>query len=257
MLPTDASSPSSALEAIILAAGSGVRLRPVTDDRPKCLVEVGNTTIFARLIKQLHQAGVRRATVITGYRSDAIAAHLKSEPAPIEVQLVFNPIYETTNNAMSLLFGLKSEFLADSESGIVLCDGDVVMREGLLSSLINDPSENALLVEQRSDMGDEEMKAMVDREGKVLKLAKTLEPKKCFGESIGIQKVGPSTIPKLLKAIEWLMDAGHQNVYYEEAFQQLIDQNEYFKAIAVSSQDWTEIDDVADLENARAKFDDL
>jgi choline kinase len=239
-------------QAVILAAGIGTRLRPLTDDRPKCLVEVGSHTILSRLLHQLATAGIKRALLTTGYRAEAIARHLAEHPAPLEVVLIPNPIYDTTNNAMSLF---KAHQATNGE-GFILCDGDVVLRRGPLQALLQEACECALLVEAKQNMGAEEMKAVVNSSYKVTQLAKTLEPNLCLGESIGIQKIGTTFAPLLWKTLSDMMQSGRDGAYYEEAFQRMIDHGVDFAATPVAASDWTEIDDLADLEDARARFAD-
>jgi choline kinase len=239
-------------QAIILAAGTGTRLRPLTDDRPKCLIEVGPKTILERLLHQLAQGGVQRALIITGYRAEAIQAHLQKSPPPLEVVLVPNPRYETTNNAMSLFMAKP----VIGNDGFVLCDGDVVLRPGPVAKLLQEPCDCALLVEAKKGMGAEEMKAIVDQRGRVVQLAKTLDPSLCLGESIGVQKVGAPHTPLLWEILSHMMQNGRDGAYYEEAFQQMIDRGVTFRTTSVDTSDWTEIDDLADLEDARARFAD-
>lgn len=163
-----------------------------------------------------------------------------------------NPLYETTGNAMSLFMARQ----AVGDEGFVLCDGDVVLRRGPVEALLAEPGECALLVEQKTGMGAEEMKALVDPTGAVQQLAKTLNPALCLGESIGIQKIGTPQAPLLWELLSQMMQNGRDGAYYEEAFQRMIDRGVTFRATLVSPSDWTEIDDLTDLEDARARFAD-
>ena len=91
------------LTAVILAAGSGTRLKPLTDATPKCLLDVGGKTILTRQLERITAAGITQAVVVTGHLGDRIAAHLSSAPAPIPVKLAPNAEYATTGNCMSVL----------------------------------------------------------------------------------------------------------------------------------------------------------
>lgn len=233
--------------SVILVAGTGTRLLPLTADRPKCMVEVGGGNILSRLLGQLAELGVKKIILATGYREDAIKNWLEGRALTPEISFVSNPAYATTNNAQSLW--TTREIVGDR--GFLLCDGDVLLRNGPLERLLAEPSENALLVEPRDDMGDEEMKALVENDRRrVTKLSKAIDPKKAFGESIGIQKVGPGIWP----ALEGMLAEGGSNKYYEDAFQRMIDGGVHFSAVPVTGEEWIEIDDMADLERARARF---
>lgn len=232
--------------AVILVAGTGTRLLPLTADRPKCLVEIGGGTILSRLLQQLASAGLKNIFLATGFREDSIRTWVAQHPTSgLEISFVANPAYATTNNAQSL-WTTRS---AVGDRSFLLCDGDVLLRPGVMERLLAHPSENALLVEPRTDMGDEEMKALVEND-RVTKLSKAIDPKRAFGESIGIQKVGPA----IWKTLEAMIAAGGANRYYEDAFQLMIDGGAHFSAVPVNGDEWIEIDDMADLERARARF---
>jgi choline kinase len=237
-------------QAVVLAAGVGSRLRPLTDSTPKCLLEVGGKTILDRLLDDLAKAGVERAVIVTGYLGRAISAHLDRAALPCAVELVENAEYETTNNAASL-FVAQKKLRAEA---FLLCDGDVVLKNNPVRALRAEPEGCALLVDPSVKLGAEEMKAEVDGDGRVLRLSKELEPARCLGESIGIQKVGGGALVRLWEELDRMMHGGRKGAYYEEAFQRLIDQGVTFRAVLVEPGAWTEIDDLADLEDARARF---
>lgn len=97
-------STQTAMQAVLLAAGVGRRLRPLTNDRPKCLVPVADVPLVDRLIGQLYACGVRRFVVATGYRSGQLRRHVLARWADADVELRFvdNPDHATTNNLVTL-----------------------------------------------------------------------------------------------------------------------------------------------------------
>ena len=234
-------------EAVVLVAGTGTRLRPLTDERPKCMVEVVGRPILARLLERLAEAGVTRAWLATGHRADVLEAWLADQTLPIVAKTIPNPRFATTNNAYSLL----STRAALGDRPFVLLDGDVVLAPGVLERLRDCPAPNALLVEARDDMGEEEMKAKVEGD-RVVGLAKTFPPRDCFGESIGIQKIGSTSA--LFETLEAMMPRGGESAYYEAAFQALIDAGTPFGFETVTESEWIEIDDASDLERCEARF---
>jgi choline kinase len=98
------------------------------------------------------------------------------------------------------------------------------------------------------------MKALLDPEGNVRRLAKPLDPAACAGESIGVQKVSGPALPILWATLEAMRAAGDTQGYYEDAFQRMITAGVSFRTVAIGHHEWTEIDDLADLEDARARF---
>lgn len=243
--------PPSDTQAIILAAGSGTRLRPLTLETPKCLIDVGGMTILARQLERLAAAGIRRAVVVTGYLNEAVTAHLARQPSMgMEVRLAPNPDYASTGNCMSVL-AARGQVDAGS---IVLCDGDVVLTGDALSRLTAEPCPAALLLDTETRLAEEEMKAELDARGNVRRLSKQLDPAASAGESIGIQKVGGAALGIFWATLESMRDAGDTQGYYEDAFQRMLNAGVTFRTVSIGHHEWTEIDDLADLEDARARF---
>jgi len=238
------------LTAIILAAGLGSRLRPLTDETPKPLLDVGGRTILDRQLERIAAAGIARAVVVTGYRAAQVASHLERRPPPVPVRLATNEAYATTGNCMSVLAARE----AAGASGIVICDGDVVLTGDALARLVADPSPATLLLDTETVLGGEEMKAQLDATGAVRRLAKPLEPASCAGESIGIQKVAGLALPIFWATLEAMRESGDTQGYYEDAFQRMIHAGVTFRTVPIGHHEWTEIDDLADLEDARARF---
>lgn len=204
---------------------------------------------MARLLDRLASAGITRAVLATGHCADALGEHFARHPSPLEVVFVANERFATTNNAYSL-FTTRDQL---DGRGFLLCDGDVLLAPGVVDRLLDDEEDNALLVERRDDMGEEEMKAVVDSNLRVTALAKTLRPEAAFGESIGVQKVGGTSAPALWTTLTEMMRSGGEGEYYEAAFQRMIDGGIAFRAVPVTGEEWIEIDDVADLERAEAQ----
>jgi choline kinase len=243
--------PASDTQAIILAAGSGTRLRPLTLTTPKCLVDVGGQTILARQLERIAAAGIRRVVVVTGYLNEAVSGHFQAHPpAGLEVRLAPNPDYATTGNCMSVL---AAQSQVDAAS-IVLCDGDVVLTGDALSRLVAEPNTAALLLDTETRLAQEEMKAELDARGAVRKLSKQLDPATSAGESIGIQKVGGTALGIFWATLASMREAGDTQGYYEDAFQRMINAGVTFRTVPIGHHEWTEIDDLADLEDARARF---
>lgn len=238
------------LSAVILAAGLGSRLRPLTDTTPKPLLDVGGQALLTRQLERIAAAGLRHAVVVTGYLADQVEAHLRRHPPPVEVALAPNPLYATTGNCMSVLAARA----ATGGRGIVIFDGDVVLTGDALARLAADPATAALLVDRDTPLGPEEMKVLADPQGNVRRLSKQLDPAACLGESIGVQKVGGVALPIFWATLEAMRDAGDTQGYYEDAFQRMMQAGVSFRTVSIGHHEWTEIDDLADLEDARARF---
>src|SRR5258706_482251 len=122
-------------QVVLLAAGTGSRLAPLTDSMPKCLVRVGSTTFLDRMLSQVADAGVERAVIVTGHKSDRLMDHLAHHPPKLAVKFAYNPHYATSNNAVSL----QCAHLALEPGGFILCDADVVLRRNPFKTLQRAP----------------------------------------------------------------------------------------------------------------------
>lgn len=236
--------------AVILAAGSGTRLRPLTLETPKCLLDVGGRTILARQLERARAAGIRRAVVVTGHLAGQVEQHLRAVPPPIPVTLAPNPVFASTGNCMSVLAARPCV----ETPGIVLCDGDVVLTGDAMAALLAAPAQTALLLDRETPLAHEEMKVRLDAGGLVRQLSKQLEPAESAGESIGVQKVSGPALPIFWATLEAMRDAGDDQGYYEDAFQRMLDAGVPIRTVEIAHAEWTEIDDLQDLEAARRRF---
>ena len=117
--------------AVLLAAGTGTRLQPLTDDAPKCLTEVGGIPILERLVRCLSERGFVRLIVVVGYLGDCIREHLERHARGLSVEVIVNPLYETTNNIYSLWLArdhVREPFL--------LVESDIVFDSWLLREMV-------------------------------------------------------------------------------------------------------------------------
>ena len=237
-------------QAVILAAGSGTRLRPLTLESPKCLLDVGGKTILSRQLERIAAAGMERVVIVTGHLADRVEEHLHRFPPAIEVALAPNPDYATTGNCMSVLAARTQV----TGRGIVLCDGDVVLQGDALTRLVRGSGLCGLLLDTEARLGEEEMKAQVDERGAVRRLSKQVNPADAAGESIGVQKLGGPALPILWATLDAMRESGETSGYYEDAFQRMMQAGVTFNTVSIGHHEWTEIDDLADLEDARARF---
>jgi len=231
--------------AVILVAGIGSRLRPITDDRPKALVDIGGETILGRAVRQLASYGVRKIVLATGYREDAVRAAMVG--SPVAVEYCRNPEFDRTQNSVSLAL-CRSALGSDA---FFKLDGDVVFQRQVLERLDASSSELAVAVDSGRMLDAEAMKVTVSGTdisafGKGIGLAES------SGESIGIERIAASRSTTLFDALDAAIGAGETNLYYEDVYSRLIATGALrAEAIAVADLPWTEVDDFSDLERAR------
>ncbi|TCP55539.1 choline kinase [Tumebacillus sp. BK434] len=239
------------MRLVILVAGVGSRLRPLTDDRPKCLVEVGGQTILDRFLKQAVATNAfQEVVLITGYRHPQIEAAVNEwqQTNELPVRLVQNERYDVTNNGYTLL--CAKDFLLD---GFVLTDGDLLLEDGILSRVAG-AADSHLAVDMQMKLDEEAMKFVLDASGYVTELSKEISVERGLGESIGLCKINAADAQGVVDHLAKLVEQGEENEYYERAFQELIREGWKLKVVDVGDLRWVEVDDNNDLARAEQIF---
>jgi choline kinase len=229
--------------AVILAAGASLRLRPLTDHTPKCLLPVGGTTLLERTLRSLPAGRIRRAVIVVGYHAGAVRTFVGTLALPFPVTFVGNPLYAETNNNASL-WRAAAECAGHD---ILLMDSDILFHPALITTLLEAPHPNALLLRESQDLGDEEIKVAVDDTDRVLAIGKEVPASRAAGESIGIEKFSSPAA----SALFGILARRHAlNEFYERSFQELIDSGTAIHAVPCGLLPCMEVDTESDLRNA-------
>jgi choline kinase len=233
-------------QAVILAAGFGSRLRPLTDDRPKALVRVGAEPILGRALDALTEAGVKSAVIVAGYRQEALLDYLRPR-LDVSWTAVENPAYRTTNTLASLMMAAPL-----IEEDFLLIDGDLVFEAAVIARLDAPGARVAIDTSRRLD--DEAVKVALAGD-RVVAVGKSLPPGlTAVGESIGIARIDAATARRLFDVGHRLLADGAAQAYYEAAFQVLLDEGCLLESADISGLRWVEIDDHEDLRHAELLF---
>ncbi len=233
--------------AVILAAGVGSRLRPITDDRPKALVSVGAETIVGRACRLLSSHGAQKLVLATGYREDS----LRRELASFADRLVLcrNERFDSTQNSVSLALCRPA-----ISGAFVKLDGDVVFEPALLARLValETDAELVVLVDSKRPRDAEAMKVRLDG-ARVLEFGKGIPLASAHAETIGVEWLSARGGERVLTAIDAHIARGEVGLYYEDVYSELVAAGA-LRAVALEVGDlkWTEVDTFEDLEHARA-----
>jgi choline kinase len=239
------------LKAIILAAGVGSRIRPLTDNCPKSLLKIGDYTILQMMLSHLQSSGINDVVIVLGYLQHQIKDYVAANFSDINVEFVTNEHYETTNTGYSLM--LTEPFVENCD--FIKFDADVVFEQTILNGLIACEYSNVLCIDKDINLDAEEIKVIIDDQGKVLKASKEVNPKDAVGESIGIEKISNATSKLLFSELKLMMkDKENHQAYYEAAYERLIDKNTTFNTLEITGLKWTEIDTLADFDLAKSIF---
>ena len=231
---------------VILAAGMAKRLRPLTNDKPKCLLKVGERTLLERTVDAMRQCGITEFVVVTGYCADQIRDFLTAHYPQTIFHFLHNVDYEHNNNIYSLWMSGQvvrgREFLLmDSD---ILCDPAAVAR-------IASEQEPALAV-NRHELGEEEMKVVVDADCRITEISKTCRPEDAMGESVGIEHVTPEYSEALFHELDLMIEhEGLIDIFYERAFERLIPQGHTFRVVDTTTYFSYELDTPEDFQRAQ------
>ncbi len=239
------------MKAIMLVAGEGARLRPYTNDRPKCLVEVDGQSLLDRQLAVLHAESVDTIVLVGGYRADLLANH--------GAKLVMNPRYFETNMVWTL-------FCADEElvGDVLICYGDIVYSKDILSALLACPADIALSIDMQwesywrarneNPLDDAEtLKWMPD--GRIAEIGKKpTSLDQIHGQYMGLLKFSPAGIDLLRQVFRQACAEGGiqgrppEKAYMTDLIQEMIDRGVAVHGVPVDGV-WVEVDTVSDLQS--------
>jgi histidinol-phosphate/aromatic aminotransferase/cobyric acid decarboxylase-like protein/choline kinase len=248
---------SSFVQAVILTAGRGRRMEPLSRACHKALLEIGGSTILGRAMDSLLKANVGPITVVTGYRSDDITSFISAAYPGVPVRYVHNERYDTTNNIVSLALALES---LTYEEDVILIECDLLFEPHLIADLVKHPGRNVALVDHYRT-GMDGTVISVDK-GYVNNVYPTSSQGADFRyrnkyKTLNIYRFDreycQSTLRPMLSAYANNVDS---NCYYEIVLGMLANIPEHrISAQVVRDSDWVEVDDPNDLSVARFSFE--
>lgn len=239
------------IKAVILAAGVGSRIRPLTDNCPKTLLKVRENTILEMMISHIQNYGINEVVFVLGYLQEQVKNYVKTRFPDLKARFVINDKYNKTNTGFSLMLAMD----LIKGSTFIKFDADIVFDKEILKKLMECEYANCLCIDKSIDLDTEEIKVTIDDQNKVLKANKTVDPKAAIGESIGIEKIDAEAAAILLSELKIMMnDERNHQEYYEVAYEKLIKKNVPFYALDISGSKWTEIDTKEDFIKAEKIF---
>ena len=242
------------MKAVILAAGQGTRLRPLTNRTPKCLVRLHDKPIMQRQMESLDKAGIKECVIVLGYRGDQVEYQFGPRFRNMEITYVYNERYEETNNIYSLWMARS---LLDDD--ILLLESDLVFEHDLLDDLAQTAYPDVAVVDWFRPPMDGTI--ILAEDGLADSMVLKSQQSEDFDYSRALKTVNIYSLSRdtmsrrFLPAVEGYVEAGNTNSFYEAALAELVSRGELDMAVHLTGdRKWTEIDTVEDLREAEALF---
>ena len=243
------------MQAIILAAGMGKRLKDLTKNNTKCMVEVNGVTLIDRLLRQLDAYNLKRIVIVVGYEGKKLIDYVNGRGVKTPVIFVDNPVYYKTNNIYSLF--LAKNYLCEEDT--LLFESDLIVEDSVIKTLVDDPRETLALVDKYESWMDGTCVKLSETDdivefipGKKIKF----EEIKSYYKTVNIYKFSKHfSKTHYVPFLEAYSNAMGNNEYYEQVLKiiTMLDDPE-IKAKRLNGELWYEIDDIQDLDIASSIF---
>ena len=233
------------MKAIILSAGQGKRLLPLTAEIPKCLLPIQGKKLIEWQIDALHRCGIDKITVVTGYRAEKVDEVLQRSYEPGRIKTLYNSAYAITDNLVSC-WAVRHEMNED----FILLNGDTLFEPAVLKRLLESPDRPVTVVVDHKDIYDvDDMK--VEMEGcRLVRIGKDIAHDKAQGESIGMilfRGEGPMLFHSALKKA--LNDPKAGRKWYLSVIDEMAQVMPVWTC-SITGLKWCEVDYPADLKQA-------
>lgn len=235
------------MQALILNSGTGSRMGDLTKDKPKCLIEIfDDTTILDFQIRSLIKYGINDFIITTGFYDELIQSEVKAKRYSARFTFVKNPVFDKTNYIYSMFLARSSV-----KEDIILMHGDMVFDEEILADVIKTNYENAVIVDKSGHIPEKDFKARI-KDGFVTGISIHYQEDCKF--LLPVYKVSYNKMSLWFDEIEKFINAGNDNVYAEEAFNN-ISSNMDLNPFYIENRFCIEIDTAGDYNVCKKWFD--
>lgn len=259
------------MKVIILAAGQGTRLKPLTDECPKCMVKVNGISIIDRQVSVMQMCGVKEEDIyiVSGYRGNVLEEHF----AESSIHFIYNVEYETTNMVCSLMCAQE---IIELEEKIIISYGDIIYNKEVFQKIADAQAEISVIVddgwyeywaERCDDPLDDAETLMYDSNNNILEIGqRTTDIKKIQSQYIGLMSYKGNGVKKILELAKeakirtekgqylWRTERTYSKMYMTDLLQGLVDEGNSVKAVHIN-RGWFEVDDCEDLEIVEKKLE--
>lgn len=239
-------------KAVILAAGFGSRLRPITEEMPKCLTEINGKPILWHTLQSLNKCGINEVTIVIGYQGQTVIDRFGCQFEGIRIAYLWNDRYAQTNTMYSAW--LARDVL---EGGAILIEGDVLFKKTFIEFALNTPKDKSFWLVSKFGPESDGSMSVTDETGRIVEIRIVRNQldnyQDNFFKSTGVLKI---TTEYGLWFSQWLsveVNKNNVNVYYDLVISEHLDEIPIFVKCVENTQ-WIEIDDIQDLKKAEKIF---
>jgi len=231
------------MKALILAAGFGRRLKPITDRIPKTLIKIRDKPILGHILSNLKRCKIKEVVIVTGYKDNLIRDYVGDGAKwGLNVNYCHNYDYSVTENIYSVK--LAREYLENDD--FILINADDLFSPNIITRVMKAGGHIVIAVDGEGTLGSEEMKVRT-MNGRIVSVTKKMNPSLAFGEDIGITKFSKQGGTAFFDQIDNLIQRRGPHFYFQKAIDQLASNNYPVTYVNIEDEPWIEIDDHFDL----------
>lgn len=244
------------MQALILAAGMGKRIEKYSVIKPKCMLDVGGFSLIERVADAIKKAGIERLVIVTGYKSTLLTGFVKERIKGLDVCIIDNPLYETTNNIYTLYLA-RNEMIRDDT---ILLESDLVFENNLISSICDVTDTDMAVVDKYDPVWMDGTVVLLEQGNLISHFIpkKEIDPNQVgrYYKTVNIYKFSKEfSRDKYLPALCHEIEIGNVNQYYETVLGKITEKiGPCLTAFLMNDRKWYEIDNEGDLNAATSLF---
>ena len=243
------------MQAIILAAGMGRRLKDLTKDRAKCMITINGITLIERMLRQLDKLALSGIVIVVGFQEQKLRDFISSLGITTQITYVNNPVYDRTNNIYSL--SLASDFLVNEDT--IILESDLIFEDSVLTELLHDERDTLALVDKYEGWMDGTVVKINadDSITDIISGARLDFSEEDYYKTVNIYKFSKEFSASLyVPFLTAYLHALGNNQYYEQVLRAIMILDEpVIRAKRLSAQIWYEIDNIQDMDIASSLFE--
>lgn len=239
-------------QIVILAAGQGKRLLPLTKELPKTILKVGELSIIDHIFNSLNLNLVNEILIAVGHNKKVVMNHLKNDFKGIPIKYIDNPKHAETNSLYSLWLAKKI-----LKKKITIINADTLFHRKILEDLIISPYDAALAIDDTisAPLPEEAMKATIENK-KIKDVSKTISAERTQGDAIGLYKFAGESLKILIRELDNLVLNSITKQLFTYAVRNILDKTDVY-SVSTKGRAWIEIDDKNDLDAAQKLIDKI